>query len=57
MRNDVGYGYWGLKVLRAAASLPEIEVAALVDFDRSLAIDRSFGRGGERVELLEVQRD
>jgi predicted dehydrogenase len=40
----LGCGYWGPKVLRAAASLPEIEVAALIDLDRSLAqaVQRHF---------------
>jgi predicted dehydrogenase len=33
----VGCGYWGPKVLRAAAALPEIEIAALVDREISLA--------------------
>ena len=40
----VGCGYWGPKVLRAAASLPEIEVTALVDreLDRAIAAQRQF---------------
>jgi predicted dehydrogenase len=40
----VGCGYWGPKVLRAAASLEEVEVAALVDRDRALArqVQRHF---------------
>jgi predicted dehydrogenase len=32
----VGCGYWGPKVIRAAASLPDVEVAALVDFREDL---------------------
>ncbi len=32
----VGCGYWGPKVLRAAASLPDVEVVALVDLDAGL---------------------
>jgi predicted dehydrogenase len=40
----VGCGYWGPKVLRAAASLPEVEVTALVDreLDRAVAAQRHF---------------
>jgi predicted dehydrogenase len=40
----VGCGYWGPKVLRAAVSLPEIEVAALVDLDpaRMQALKRHY---------------
>ncbi len=34
----VGCGYWGPKVVRAAASLPEVEIAALVDRDLDLAV-------------------
>jgi predicted dehydrogenase len=33
----VGCGYWGPKVIRAAASLPDVHVSALVDHDRSRA--------------------
>jgi predicted dehydrogenase len=33
----VGCGYWGPKLLRAAATLPEVEIAALVDREISLA--------------------
>jgi predicted dehydrogenase len=32
----VGCGYWGPKVIRAAASLPDVEVAALIDFREDL---------------------
>ena len=32
----VGCGYWGPKVIRAAASLPDVEVVALVDFREDL---------------------
>lgn len=32
----VGCGYWGPKVIRAAASLPDVEVAALVDLREDL---------------------
>jgi predicted dehydrogenase len=40
----VGCGYWGPKVLRAAASLPEFEVAVLVDLDlgRAEEVRRHF---------------
>lgn len=40
----IGCGYWGPKVLRAAASLPDVEVAALVDEveDRALTLQRHF---------------
>jgi predicted dehydrogenase len=33
----VGCGYWGPKVVRASASVPEVEVAALIDRDLRLA--------------------
>ena len=33
----VGCGYWGPKVVRAASSLPEAQVTALVDLDRGRA--------------------
>ena len=33
----VGCGYWGPKVVRAASSLPDVEIAALVDVDRARA--------------------
>jgi len=32
----VGCGYWGPKVIRAAASLSDVEVAALVDLREDL---------------------
>jgi predicted dehydrogenase len=32
----VGCGYWGPKVIRAAASLPDVEVAALIDLREDL---------------------
>jgi predicted dehydrogenase len=40
----VGCGYWGPKVLRAAASLPEVDVTALVDRDleRAERLGRHF---------------
>jgi predicted dehydrogenase len=40
----VGCGYWGPKVLRAAASLPDVEVTVLVDrdLDRAIAAQRQF---------------
>ena len=40
----VGCGYWGPKVLRAAATLPEVEVTAVVDRDleRAEAAKRHF---------------
>jgi predicted dehydrogenase len=33
----VGCGYWGPKVIRSAAALPDVEVAALVDLNPDLA--------------------
>jgi predicted dehydrogenase len=40
----VGCGYWGPKVIRAAASLPDVEVAALIDFREDLrdALSRHY---------------
>ena len=38
----VGCGYWGPKVIRASASVPQVEIAALVDRDLRLA--RNLGR-------------
>jgi predicted dehydrogenase len=40
----VGCGYWGPKVLRAASSLPEVEVTALIDrdLDRAREAQRPF---------------
>ena len=42
----VGCGYWGPKVIRAAASLPEVEIAALVDRDLDLAAKRAAALTG-----------
>lgn len=40
----IGCGYWGPKVLRAAASLPEVQVTALVDqeLERARSLERHF---------------
>jgi predicted dehydrogenase len=38
----VGCGYWGPKVIRASASVPQVEIAALVD--RDLQAARNTGR-------------
>jgi predicted dehydrogenase len=55
----VGCGYWGPKVLRAAASLPEVEVAALVDRDLTLArqVQRHFPAARVSDSLGEALRD
>jgi predicted dehydrogenase len=55
----VGCGYWGPKVLRAAASLPEVEVAALVDRDLSLArqLQRHFPAARVSGSLTEALAD
>jgi predicted dehydrogenase len=55
----VGCGYWGPKVLRAAASLPQVEVAALVDRDLSLArqVQRHFPAARVSASLSEALAD
>jgi predicted dehydrogenase len=52
----VGCGYWGPKVLRAAASLPEIEVAGLVDQDleRAAGVRRHFPAAAVRSSFDEL---
>ena len=52
----VGCGYWGPKVLRAAASLPEIEVTALVDreVERAEALRRHFPAARAFTSLTEA---
>jgi predicted dehydrogenase len=52
----VGCGYWGPKVLRAAASLPEVEVTALVDrdLDRAIAAQRQFPAAHAAAELKDA---
>jgi predicted dehydrogenase len=52
----VGCGYWGPKVLRAAASLPEVEVTALVDreLDRAVAAQRHFPAAHTATALADV---
>lgn len=49
----VGCGYWGPKVIRASASVPEVEIAGLVDRDLSLArnLQRSY-TGAHATESL-----
>jgi predicted dehydrogenase len=55
----VGCGYWGPKVLRAAASLPNVEVAALVDRDLALArqLQRHFPAARVSGSLTEALAD
>src|SRR5438132_12230738 len=55
----VGCGYWGPKVIRAAASLPEIEVAALVDREIGLAaaVQRHFPAARTATSLTEALAD
>jgi predicted dehydrogenase len=55
----VGCGYWGPKVIRAAASLPEIEVAALVDREIALAtaVQRHFPAARTATSLTEALAD
>jgi predicted dehydrogenase len=52
----VGCGYWGPKVLRAAASLPGVEVAALVDLDtdRARTVQRQFPSGEVAATMTEA---
>jgi predicted dehydrogenase len=55
----VGCGYWGPKVIRAAASLPDVEVAALVDRDLRLAstAQRHFPAAPACTSLTEALAD
>jgi predicted dehydrogenase len=55
----VGCGYWGPKVIRAAASLPEVEIAALVDRETSLAtnVQRHFPAARTATSLSEALAD
>jgi predicted dehydrogenase len=52
----VGCGYWGPKVLRAAASLPEVEVTALADrdLDRARDAQRHFPAARTTASLAEA---
>ncbi|HEY7258405.1 MAG TPA: Gfo/Idh/MocA family oxidoreductase [Gaiellales bacterium] len=52
----VGCGYWGPKVIRAAASLPDVEVAALVDFREDLrdALSRHYPLARSTATLSEA---
>lgn len=55
----VGCGYWGPKVIRAAASLPDVEVAALVDCELELArnVQRHFPAARVATSVAEVVND
>jgi predicted dehydrogenase len=55
----VGCGYWGPKVIRAAASLPEIEIAALVDREVGLAesVQRHFPAARTTTSLTDALTD
>ena len=55
----VGCGYWGPKVIRAAASLPEVEIAALVDRELSFAegVQRHFPAARIESSLTDVLTD
>jgi predicted dehydrogenase len=55
----VGCGYWGPKLLRAAASLPNVEVGALVDLDlsRAQALARQFPAANAVASLAEALDD
>jgi predicted dehydrogenase len=55
----VGCGYWGPKVIRAAASLPEIEIAALVDREIGLAtnVQRHYPAARTTTSLTEALAD
>jgi predicted dehydrogenase len=55
----VGCGYWGPKVVRAAAALPQIEIAALVDRDlsRATAMQRQFPGASVAASLTEVLKN
>ena len=55
----VGCGYWGPKVIRAAASLPDVEIAALVDRELALAtaVQRHFPAARTSASLTEALAD
>jgi predicted dehydrogenase len=55
----VGCGYWGPKVIRAAASLPEVEIAALVDREIELAraVQRQFPAARTTTSLRDALTD
>jgi predicted dehydrogenase len=55
----VGCGYWGPKVIRAAASLPDVEIAALVDRELPLAaaVQRHFPAARTTLSLTEALAD
>jgi len=55
----VGCGYWGPKVIRAAAGLPQIEIAALVDrdLDRARSMQRQFPAARVAPSLTEALAD
>jgi len=55
----VGCGYWGPKVIRAAAALPEVEIAALVDRELALAtsVQRHFPAARTSASLTEALAD
>jgi predicted dehydrogenase len=55
----VGCGYWGPKVIRAAASLPELEVVALVDVNLALAetVQQHFPAARATTSLAEALSD
>jgi predicted dehydrogenase len=55
----VGCGYWGPKVIRAAASLPEIEIAALIDRELGLAtsVQRHFPAARTETSLTAALAD
>ncbi|MDX6546959.1 MAG: hypothetical protein QOG33_509 [Gaiellales bacterium] len=55
----VGCGYWGPKVIRAAASLPNSEVAALVDLNLELAktLQRQYPAARTATSLSEALRE
>lgn len=52
----IGCGYWGPKVLRAAASLPEVEVAVLIDEveERAITLQRHFPAATVATDLATV---
>src|SRR5437763_3597077 len=55
----VGCGYWGPKLIRAAAALPEVEIAALVDREPALAtrVQRHFPAARTSTSLTEALAD
>jgi predicted dehydrogenase len=52
----VGCGYWGPNVIRAAASLPEVEVTALIDrdLDRAHQLQHQYSNARVTAELGEA---